>query len=260
MKAAFPVSVVVLLFAVILLGQSSDSEAPSETFHVRGTISGPLGSEVLPGAKINFQNVHETRTVIADGKGSYEVDLPLGLYTITAPYEYVIEGNPERVHEQIVRPPFRVESPTRIVFNISMCAQRLGEPPSRPAIRGHIGGETWFTVPSSEFQVYIRYPTRPSGDGVYIYDADQLFPLLVEYNLFTLRAEHVVYDSKNQTIEASGNVMVTNEFGETQHATSVAFKLSDGQAAPAPLKRIQPGLSAQISEFFRLNSHVSVYR
>ena len=83
MKAAFPVSIVVLLFAVILLGQSSDSEAPSETFRVRGMISGPLGGEALPGAKINFQNVRETRTVIADGKGSYEVDLPLGPVSYT---------------------------------------------------------------------------------------------------------------------------------------------------------------------------------
>jgi lipopolysaccharide export system protein LptA len=59
-------------------------------------------------------------------------------------------------------------------------------------------------------------------------------PVFVGYNLFTLRAEHVVYDGKNRTLQAKGKVVVINEKGETQRADSMTFRVENGEATALP--------------------------
>jgi lipopolysaccharide assembly outer membrane protein LptD (OstA) len=57
-------------------------------------------------------------------------------------------------------------------------------------------------------------------------------PVFVAYDLFSLQADHVSFNAKQRKIEASGDVVVTNESGETRHADSMAFKVEDGRAIP----------------------------
>jgi hypothetical protein len=253
MKHTSSILFAILLLATAFFGQSSESVAPIQTFHVRGTVSGPLGDDVVPGTEISFQKEHESTTVFSDSKGSYEVDLPVGLYTMTAQYKYLVGARNPHV-QKYVRPLFRVSSPTNVVLNISMFAERftcdivVGGKAGQPATREQLewsqknlcGGEDLFSIPSTDgapFQVYIRYPKRSPTDQVDDYRGAQLAtnaytPVLVEYNLFTLTAECVAYDKKNQTIAASGNVVASNEFGETQYGASMSFKIRDGQAFP----------------------------
>lgn len=49
---------------------------------------------------------------------------------------------------------------------------------------------------------------------------------------FSLEANVVVYDSKNQTIAATGNVVVEDGAGKTRHADSIGFRIEDGRVIP----------------------------
>lgn len=252
MKNVSSAPIAILLLATAFFGQSGNSVAPIQTFHVRGTVSGPLGDDVCPGTEISFQDKHSSTTLVSDNKGSYEVDLPVGLYTMMAQYKYLLGGHTH--FQKYVRPLFRVSLPTNVVLNVSMFAPRLtcdivvvgksGQTATPEQLeqgqKDLCGGEDLFPVPSTDgapFQLYIRYPNRSPSDEVPDYAGAQLAtnaytPVLVEYNLFTLTAEHVVYDRKRQTIAASGNVTASNEFGELQHGDSMSFKMRDGQAFP----------------------------
>jgi hypothetical protein len=66
----------------VSFGQINNSSTGIENFHVHGTVIGPLGNDVVPRAKVTFQNENKTETVLADNRGQYDVDLPVGLYTM----------------------------------------------------------------------------------------------------------------------------------------------------------------------------------
>ena len=68
-----------------------------------------------------------------------------------------------------------------------------------------------------------------SGDSV----ATNVYaPVRVEYNLLTLEAERVVYDSEHRRIEAKGHVVITDESGIPQRRDAITLQLSNGQAVP----------------------------
>jgi hypothetical protein len=56
----------------------------------------------------------------------------------------------------------------------------------------------------------------------------------VAYNLFTLQADHIVYDVQRSTLEAMGDVVVENADGTTQRADSMTFKIENGEATLLP--------------------------
>jgi len=237
----------------LLFGQTLGS-APA-TFHVQGTISvlGRIGgpdSPGIPGAEVQFESEQQGKTVIADNKGFYQVELPVGLYTMAArlPWHPLL-----REYRQ---PPFRVTSSTTITLNGTLylgrtscdvkAVQKLGEPEhvltpeqSTDAMKAFCGGEDFFPIRSGEdgvlLQLYVKYPRRSQQDQVWSYDSDMVavnyeVPVVVEYNLFTLLAKHVLYDAQHWTLEASDNVVVINEAGVRRRADFMTFKLENGKA------------------------------
>jgi hypothetical protein len=239
-----------LLLGVALFGQSGNSAPPTQIFHVRGTITGPRGDDVVPGAEITFQGEHESKTVFADSKGSYEADLPVGLYTMKAQFQFQLGRSPYFL--KYVRPLFRVASPTSLVLNVTMFAQRFtcdivvsngsGKPATpeqwEEGSKALCGGEEFFPLTSHDgvpFQLYIRYPKRSLVDQAYVYSGDKLAtdtytPVLVEYNLATLFANSIVYDMGRSTIEAKGGVTLLNETGAKQQADSMTIRIENGEA------------------------------
>ena len=101
------------------------------------------------------------------------------------------------------------------------------------------GGEDLISLPAKDgtpFQLYIRYPKRSRSERGYVYSGDSFanyrYPTLVEYNLFTLQADHVSYDAKLRKLVAIGQVLVADESGVTRQADSVIIKIGNGQAVP----------------------------
>ena len=227
---------------LLLLGTAFGQATPAaETFHVRGTITDET-TAVIARAKVTFQSKQISKTVITNEHGVYETDLPLGNYTMTA------EVLGFRTYR---RPLFRVTSAETIAFDFTLPVQ----PTCDLTVVGTDGGtataeewsaakrqfclsEDFFSTPSSDgvpFQIWIRYVRRNESGESYFYTGKKTpnnDPVFVAYNLFSLRADKVTYDSKSMTIRATGNVFVAFESGLNQSADSVAFKIENGRAIP----------------------------
>jgi hypothetical protein len=200
---------------------------------------------VVPGTEVAFHGEQVSRTVVSDDKGFYQIDLPVGLYTMTA-------ARPGYSNlQKYSRPLFQIGSQPTFVLNITLYDERytcdiVDRPGANPEQLANIekdacGGEDSFPLPSEngvQFQVYIRYPRRALTDRGYVYKGDQITtntraPASVEYNLFTLEAEQVLYDASHQKLEALGHVVVMDESGKSQNANSMIFKLENGHIIQA---------------------------
>jgi hypothetical protein len=149
---------------------------------------------------------------------------------------------------------FRVASAANLILNVTLPVARISCDITMTDKSGNearaeqweeagkdaCGGEVSFPLSSADgvpFQLYIRYPKRLHADGGYVYSGGRTAinveqPVLVEYNLFTLQADRVVYDSESRSVEAKGHVVLVNDSGATQSADAMTFRLENGQAIP----------------------------
>ena len=104
-----------LLLSAPLFGQSATPATQPQTFHVRGTVTDPIGA-VIRGVKVTFQSERTSKTVATNDLGKYGADLPLGVYTMTA------QSVGFRFYR---RPPFRVPSPANITFDVTLPVGKL---------------------------------------------------------------------------------------------------------------------------------------
>jgi carboxypeptidase family protein len=237
MFSASSVFLTVLLLCATAFGQSATPA--TQTFHVRGTITDQSGA-VIPRAKVVFQNTPFDKTVTTNERGVYEVDLPFGNYTMTA---QVVGFKPYR------RPLFRVTSAETIVFDFTLPVQPTCDLTVVRTYGGTVTPEDWeaakeqlclredsFSVPSSDgvpFQVWIRYVKHTVSSERCLYTGQKTpndDPVVVAYNLFSLRADEVTYDAKSRTIRATGNVVAEDETGMTQRVDAINIKFENGQA------------------------------
>jgi hypothetical protein len=261
-KFTFKTSFVASLFCATLLGQSASPTIQPQTSHIHGTVRSTIDDSVVAGVKVTFEAEKGSKIVSTDRRGNYEDDLPVGLYRMTA-------QAPSPAFKAYERPLFRVSSSTTLVFDVSldMYDNRscdLFDPPpgnhisEQNRVKNACGGLDVFPLPAGDgaaFQLLIRFGTREPTDSGYIYSAPVDFsavpepshvhrsgrnpptlgpPVFVAYNLFTLRADHVTYDEKGQTLHANGKVVLVNEKGEKQRADSMTFKIENGEATPLP--------------------------
>jgi Carboxypeptidase regulatory-like domain len=233
----------VLLILLSSLGAAFGQVAipVTESFHVRGTITDEI-TPVIPRAKVTFESKQISKTVTTNERGVYETDLPFGNYTMTAE---VLGFRPYR------RPLFRVTSPQNITFDFTLpvqptCDLTVVRTDGGTATRKDLEAaekefclrEDFFSIPSSDgvpFQVWIRYVKHSRSGDSYLYTGQNTpndDPVFVAYNLFSLRADKVIYDAKSNTITANGNVVAAYESGSIPRADAVAFKIENGRAIP----------------------------
>jgi hypothetical protein len=227
------------LFCATLLGQSAAPTIRPQTFHIHGTVRSTIDDSAVAGVKVAFEAEKGGRIVSTDRRGIYEADLPVGLYTMT-----VQPLSPALLAYK--RPLFRVASSTNLVIDVTLdtyqkvTCEIVNPPPgnqiSEPdRVKNTCGGMDLFPLPSEDggaLQLLIRFGTRKPAQNGYTYSAPVDFsvipepsyvyrsgrnpptlrtPVFVAYNLFTLRADNVTYDEKNQTLHANGKVVVVNE-------------------------------------------------
>lgn len=222
-----------LLTCVVFFTQTAKPVNTPPTFHVQGTVRSALSAnDYVHWAEVRFEGEGLKRTVTTDERGFYEADLPLGAYAMA------VEPVGQRL-QSYQRPPFRVSSPMSVTFNVTLdltiyCDALMPSSVSLPADFSPCQELHVFPAPSADgtpFQIYIRCLAQWKTDRGYRYGADHN-PVFVLYNLFTLRAEHVVYDTQNRTIEATGNVVEQNVDGSIRHADAMTFRFENGQATP----------------------------
>jgi hypothetical protein len=252
-----------LLIPLALLGfatLSGQSEAPVNrlrTCHIQGLIR-TQNDSVVPNGNVTFRGKGNNfiQTVFADDTGFYESDLAAGLYTMTAEYLkpaalFAPVGKAQepglRNLQAYERPLFRIASQTSLTLNITLdppypnCERGYGVGPSAsspPPYDGELfcGGQDVFPIPSVDnvpFELLVRFSGRQSNERGYIYNPrGSGVPVFAAYNLFTLRADSVIYEVQNKTLRASGHVVAVGYDGATQGAPSMNFKLENGKASP----------------------------
>jgi hypothetical protein len=241
-KFTFITMLAAFLACATLFGQSVASVAPVQIFHAHGTVRVYPG-DALPQAQVRFENEKFSKTVYTDKAGLFEANLPVGLYTMTV-------DPPMLGLKRYRRPLFQVESPTDLTLDAILLPGVSCSPvmpkgsdriPNRDESQDACGGLDSFRVPSDDgvpFELFIDYPVRQRADRGNVYSSRDLpglkIPVLVAYNLFTLRAERVVYDVQGRTLDATGKVVVERADGTTQSAESMALKIESGEATPLP--------------------------
>jgi hypothetical protein len=220
----------------IASGQRGKTAAPTGTFHVEGTIDDPLNA-VIPHVEVHFVGDNADRTVIADDKGFYQTDLPVGTYTMTAAFP---PSGPNHISLLTKYGRFfRVSSPMTVTLNgtlyaIYSCDGVWGGKDADEVYKDDCGGEDSFTFPSKDgvpFRLEIHYVRRERGDPLVSYSSTTVVqrPVLVAYNLFALQADSVDYNATDGTMRAYGHVIFEDQSGQVR-AGSAAFKFNDGKA------------------------------
>jgi hypothetical protein len=234
MKFISPALLLILLLCESLFGQAPRPAVPTPTFHIKGTITDPTGA-VMPKARIRFQSKQLDGAMPANDTGIYETELPLGDYTMS------VQSPGFRPYR---RPLFRVTAPASLTFDVTLAVAStcdLVVVPSTPENRAAAEKEfclheDFLPLPSKdgvEYQLYIRYVKHTAVGDKNNYSGEKYpseDPVFVAYNLFSLQADRVTYDSTTRIIEASGNVLVMNESSAPQRADYVVLKMEDGQA------------------------------
>lgn len=242
MRVATAVPLAVCLVFGSLSGQSASPATRAQTFHIKGTITDPLEA-VIRGVRVTFQSGQSTTTVIANGVGVYEADLPLGDYTMTV----VSPG-----FRTYKRPLFRVRSPMNPTFDAMLavggggCGDMIivnssGGAPTGDQVRAATAGcshEDLFPIPSDDapLELLIRFGNRVPSHSTYTYTKEKdpyQMPIFVAYNLFSLQANCVIYHAEQRTLEATGNVVIEDESGQ-HRADSISLKIENGRATPTP--------------------------
>jgi hypothetical protein len=198
---------------------------------------------VVPRTEVTFQSEHETKTVVVDDKGFYSADLPFGVYKMIAQGPTIW---PQALTQYSRL--FRVASPTTVILNGTLYMARMNcdavvggdtEERKKELWKDLCGGKDSFPIPAKDgtpLQLYVQYPQRQTTDRGYLYTSNEIsepdVPILVAYNLFSLEANEIVYDLKDRTIAATGNVVTADGSGKTKHADSITFKIENGEAVP----------------------------
>jgi hypothetical protein len=263
-------TLVAMLACAAIFGQSAAPVDRPRTGHIHGTISiyrTYLNSSVS-NVEVTFKGDEVSKTVFTDDRGSYDVDLPAGLYTMAV--------KPlDRFQQEYRRPLFRVGSSATLTLDVrfdpiggscDLVGPVGGPHPTADTARSVCGGWDFFPVPSEDgvaFEIFIRFQSGRTIDHKEVYSIrepiigyelpplgqtipddwqahsrrvvfDVGIPVFVAYNLFTLRADKVVYDAQGRTLEATGNVVADSAEGSTQRADSMKFRIENGQATPLP--------------------------
>lgn len=234
-----------ILTSPVHCAQSGSHAVQDHTFHVRGTIRRALDNSVLQGVTVTFKGQTAQKTVLTNAVGLYELDLPLGSYSMTA-------HSQERLVRNYERPFFRVTAPTSITFDafllsdgcfvdfgVTMSGQLPDEKSVTETRENICGGADVFQVPSDggvPFQVSIAFVSREHTQSGYVYSSripgqrKYGAQVLVAYNLLTVRADEVTYDEQHRTLHATGHVFATDETGDRGHGDSMTFKFESGLA------------------------------
>ena len=217
-----------------------------ETFHVRGKIVDSHNS-ASAGAEVKFEGSKTTEAVLSDSRGFYRAELPVGTYSMT-----VTKGS----SAYYKRPLFRVSSPKTIVLDVTLGQQVRNCDPAIIIVRrpdgttektetvgtpddhrDECGGWDRFPLFSDEgwsFELFVRYYSRRRSDGERVYDSGFQNPVFVAFNLFTLTADHVIYDLTSRTLLATGSVTTTNGSAGYTHGNSMKFRIANDSVLRLP--------------------------
>ncbi len=200
MKSA--IALVLLVVSGSAFAQLPAGPAVGGTFHIEGRVTFPVAPTSPMEAAIKGDIVSETVPINTDG--AFAADMPFGNYTITV-------QKTGRLRERAWRPLFRVTSATNVLFNMSAAGTHCAEE---------------FKIPDADgtpFKMMVRCDDYWWNPRTHDYKL-----AVAEYNLHTLRANHITFHKKEMTLSADGNVVLEDGSGKQQLFESLNIKITKG--------------------------------
>jgi hypothetical protein len=219
-KAKFQMAraiVMLLVVSVITYGSiAGQSVSQSSSVRIYGVVKDPNGASISS-ATLIFEGEGRTQKIHADVEGSYNINLPVGLYQakVEAPWFCPIR-----------RPAFKVEPGQSIKLDFFLDACPIVN--SIKTENGKYKGETDEYVPPFkeerislkryapfEILIYFGQRTELNKNGQISYDMietinGKLLPVTVMYNLLTIKADKVTFDRNNVRLIFNGHVLIYN--------------------------------------------------
>jgi hypothetical protein len=226
-----------------LWGQSPTHTKAAGTFHVSGTIMQCGKAVRSPDLAVAFEG-SEVRTVKASAEGAYAADIPAGIWTATAVPSINGAGRNSGMSRSR---KFRATAGRRVVMNVFlrppvMCdlyiVTQEGGPPTQKEIDGRDAAcyeEQYYALPSEDgapFELVVGGLHK--GFDPCSVNRDALrHPEFGTYNSWTVEADEISYNPVGKTLDARGNVVIYDDFGEHRKSRAT-FEIWDGRARPLP--------------------------
>jgi carboxypeptidase family protein len=205
-----------MLTSFILLAPSPDFAATGEPGRptVRGIVTDPLNSRIA-GASVLFVKPGQEKVAVTENDGSYEISIDPGTYALSVRAAGFCLGHRSGII-------LRKHSQARIDFQLVECGiidsiqppqpngrqQSLIRPPG-PDGNGY-GEESLNPVPPTGLHPFILFGHREEkGDRLVYIGLERKkssLPAVFTFNLTTIKANTIVYDARNKSVEGLGEV------------------------------------------------------
>jgi hypothetical protein len=213
---------IICLFAARLTPAEGEQQSPSDEAVVTGTVTDVDGGRIN-GARVRVTDGDHVVRVQKTTNGDYTVHLPPGVYTVSVDSSGFCGSR---------RSAFSLKPGThaKFDFGLTVCpSDSFG----RQA--GEYGDEELTAIGPAGLRPLVMYGERQEGPESISYSSliinefnDTRMPVVYSYDLLTIRCDHLIYFSKDNSIEASGNV-VWQDGSETRRGSKLSLSFRDGE-------------------------------
>ena len=221
--------VIAIISSGLLFCQSA---GPPQTVLISGVAKDSKGGTVA-GVKVVFEGKGKSWETSTDDQGAYSIELPVGIYKARAESNWF---SPAR------RPAFRVQPGVPVKLDFLLEAYSIvtfasianGKYKEREERLAPFKEET-ISLKEVPFELLVRFGQRTRGRprGTILYkrrsteDAEFL-PVLVMYDVLTLKANKVKLDLHHRRLTAEGNVLVYDN-GNIDFGASALVEFKSGR-------------------------------
>jgi hypothetical protein len=229
---------IMCLFAAPLTPSEGARQSPSDEAVVTGTVTDVDGGRIN-GARVRVTDGDHVVRVQTTTNGDYAVHLTPGVYTVSVDSSGFCRSR---------RSAFSLKpgAHAKFDFELTVCGtmdpffpgQRAEDPyPELPKVRqpGQYGEEELKAIGPAGLRPLVMYGERQEGPESISYSSliinefnDTRMPVVYSYDLLTIRCDHLIYLPKDNSIEASGNV-VWQDRSETRRGSKLSLSFRDGE-------------------------------
>jgi hypothetical protein len=210
------------LFAAPLTSNHRAQQLTADKAEVSGTVVAPNGAFVN-GASLLFTSEDRKIQIRTGNAGSYTIRLAPGIYTVSVESSGFC---------RLRRSAFSLKSGAhaKLDFELSVCSSDWGGRES-----GEYGEEELKAIGPAGLRPLVMYGERQELPASITYTPLILrllqhadLPVVYTYDLLTIRCDHLIYFPKDNSIEASGNV-VWQDGSETRRGSKLSLSFRDGE-------------------------------
>lgn len=207
-----------IFLAALFLQLTAPISSGQEVGEVVGTVQDAVGASIA-GATVEFIGQGKHYLVTVGDVGGYAAQLTPGTYSVTARALYFCEEH---------RATFSIAANQKAEFDFIL---PVGATDTRPQDDGCYK-EDAPDMGKGVLHSLVLYGARSQKGAELSYsglkqDVNENYPTVFSYDLLTLRADRLVFDSQAKSITAIGSVTLQNGV-QTQHASKINIEFANG--------------------------------